>query len=220
MNVSGLATITSSRSPLRHERLGRRRLPLEAMPFGQHVDDLESDVVPGARVPASRVCRDRRSVSSGDLQAFLNARGAPPPLARARRLRASREPQALLFFLVGLALLDDLGLGRRRWRSLGCRRRRRSSALSATTCTIIMSGSLIGFHFASSVCRSRTRTPWFNISSQTSTVMFSGMSPGSTSISISRLTKSTMPPCCLTPRASPLRTIGTVTVSILSIATW
>ena len=41
--------------------------------------------------------------------------------------------------------------------------------------------------------------------------MFSGMSPGSTSISISRLTKSTMPPCCLTPLASPLSTIGTVT---------
>ena len=32
-----------------------------------------------------------------------------------------------------------------------------------------------------------------------STVMFSGMSPGSTSISISRCTKSTTPPCCLTP---------------------
>ncbi len=57
-------------------------------------------------------------------------------------------PCRLFFFLVGLALLDDLGLGRRR------RRRRAASAAAAassafgiTTCTSIVSPSVTGFHF-------------------------------------------------------------------------
>ena len=83
-----------------------------------------------------------------------------------------------------------------------------------------MSASLVGFHFASSLCRSRTRTPWFSISSRDVDVMFSGMSPGSTSISISRLHEVDDAALLLDALGSPLRTIGTVTVSILSMATW
>ncbi len=73
----------------------------------------------------------------------------------------------------------------------------------ATTCTSIVSGSLIGVHFWPDAT-SRRRMPWFITSSVTSTSMFSGMSVGKHSTSTSRVTKSSTPPCCLTPRASPL----------------
>ena len=62
---------------------------------------------------------------------------------------------------------------------------------------------------------SRTRTPWCSISSLTSTSTCSGMSAGSTSISISRRMNSRMPPCCLTPFGSPLTMTGIVTCSML-----
>ena len=37
------------------QRLGRRRLPLEPMPFRQQIDDIEADVVAGAGVPAAGI---------------------------------------------------------------------------------------------------------------------------------------------------------------------
>ena len=51
--------------------------------------------------------RNRKSLftilkDSEDSSAFITARGAPPPLALARRLRASLGPQALSLFLFGL----------------------------------------------------------------------------------------------------------------------
>ena len=92
-----------------------------------------------------------------------------------------------------------------------------SSTRSATTWTIIVSPSVTVFHFGFSG-RSRTRIDCPSISSVTSTSMCSGMSVGSVSISICRLTKSTMPPCSFTPRASPFTWIGTVTVIALSMA--
>ena len=54
-----------------------------------------------------------------------------------------------------------------------------------------------------------TRTDWCSISSLTSTSMCSGMSVGRHCTWISRVTKSSRPPCCLTPAGSPLMTIGT-----------
>ena len=60
----------------------------------------------------------------------------------------------------------------------------------------------------------------FSISSVTSRSMCSGMSVGRHCTWISRVTKSSRPPCALTPRGSPLTTTGTVTVIALSIASW
>src|SRR5688572_18772185 len=188
------------RAPLRHDRVGRRRLPLQPVTVREQIQDVESDVVPGPRVLAARVPQAGDHLHSPPGAYFF--------------FSSSSSLSALPFLITSgsagattAAAAASAGAGS-------------SSAFSATTWTIIISGSLIAVHFSPSIFRSRTRTPSCSISSLTSTVMFSGMSPGRTSISISRLTKSTMPPCCFTPRASPLRTIGTVTVSFLSIATW
>ena len=51
---------------LRHQRLGRRRLPLQPVPGRERVDDLEPDVVPGAGVLRARVAQP-----DNELQALL-----------------------------------------------------------------------------------------------------------------------------------------------------
>ncbi len=56
-------------------------------------------------------------------------------------------------------------------------------------------------------------------SSDTSTARLGGMLPGRHSISISRVTTSRMPPSALTPLATPVISIGTLTVIFTSIRT-
>jgi hypothetical protein len=80
-----------------------------------------------------------------------------------------------------------------------------------------VSPSVTGFHFGSTAS-SRTRIDSCSISSLTSTSMCSGMSVGRHSTWMSRVTKSSRPPCSFTPFGSPLITTGTVTVIALSIA--
>ena len=53
--------------------------------------------------------------------------------------------------------------------------------------------------------RSETRRCLPSSSSETSTTIFSGMSVGRHSISSSRVTKSSTPPCTLTPTGTPVQ---------------
>src|SRR5262245_31416079 len=92
-----------------------------------------------------------------------------------------------------------------------------SSAFGITMCTSIVSPSVTGFHFGSGA-RSRTRIDWCSSNSVTSTSMCSGMSVGRHCTWMSRVTKSSRPPCVFTPFESPLMRTGTVTAIALSIA--
>ena len=74
-------------------------------------------------------------------------------------------------------------------------------------------------NFTLSSCgRSETRSVWPNTSVLTSASRWPGISPGRHSISTSRNICSRMPPCSLTPGASPLSTTGTLTRRTLSMA--
>src|SRR6185503_7158718 len=195
--------------PPRDQRLdaSRRRFPQAAVPPRQQIDGVEPGVVPRAGVLGTRIAQ-------ADDQLHSRTRGVKAaPTGRPYFFFSSSS--SFLPFLMTSGSAGVAGVAAATAPSAGAGS---ASAFTVTTWTIIISASLIAFHLAS--CgRSRTRIPWCSISSLMSMSMCSGMSAGSTSTSISRLTKSTMPPCCLTPLGSPLRTTGTVSVSFLSIAT-
>ena len=86
------------------------------------------------------------------------------------------------------------------------------------TWTMRVSGSLTGCHDTPSRS-SRRRTPWPIVNGETSTSMDSGISDGRQAMATSRCTKSIRPPCTLTPSASPVSSMRTVTVMTLSMAT-
>ena len=166
----------------------------------ERLDDAAPPTVPSRPGPSGR--------SRG--RARTSPRGGGP-VRRPRRTRycaASRDSGVrdcrgqrsaslllLLVFLVtllGLALLDDFGLGRRRRRRHGgggIGRGFATAARGATMCTSMMSGSVTGFQ-RGSVATSRRRTAWPSISSVMSISMCSGMSAGRHSMSTSRCTKS------------------------------
>ena len=166
---------------------GERRDRLAAQVHERERLDEQHDVVrppplaPAARRPApsrtpARAARASRSTTSNPTLCRVPryfAPGLPSPATSFMPPQALTSPSCpfLVLVLLDLALLDDLGLGRRR----RCRRRGRigrrrflGSTFGATTCTISMSASLTAFHLPS-VGRSRTRTPSCSISSVTST---------------------------------------------------
>src|SRR5579863_3049393 len=92
-----------------------------------------------------------------------------------------------------------------------------TSSLTEMMCATGWLGSLRNFSLP--LCgRSATRITLPNTSSVTSASMELGISSGRHSTSTSRVTCSRIPPCCLTPAASPLSTMGTRTCSFWSMA--
>src|SRR5687768_7922014 len=179
--------------PFGRLRQGPPRLQLQSAPGDQDVHDLEAHVVPRPPIATARVAE-----TNDELHTYFFSFSSLSTLpffitsgSAAAAGAAATAPSS------GVAT---------------------TSARGATTCTISMSGSLRAFHLPSAG-RSRTRIPWPIISSVTSSVICSGISAGRHSTSTSRCTKSSVPPCTLTPLASPSRCTGMVTVSNLSMAT-
>src|SRR3954471_4272684 len=180
-------------APFANQRLGGRRLEHDAAAARQLVDHLEADVVARALVFRARVAKPR-----DELYFFFSSFFSPSSSSFLPFLITSGSAGVAVAAAAVSVVVAT------------------SSAFGMITWTSISSASLTGVHFGL-VAMSRTRTPWCSISSLTSTVMCSGMSPGRHSIAISRRMCSRTPPCCLTPFGSPLTWIGIGTCSDLAL---